>query len=86
MVACIVDGLERALDVGKTSVDDGIAVGAPLPRGGTELVTSGYGELTAEVFMVVPEDADAELPRIPDTGPGGTRDRWAEENERRVER
>src|SRR3984893_5373469 len=86
MVTCIVDGLERALDIGKTSVDDGIALRAPLPRAGTELVSSGYRELTAEVLMVVPQDVDAELPRIADTGPGGTRHRGAEENERRVER
>src|ERR1700730_8061685 len=86
MVTCIVDGLERALEIGKTSVDDGIALRAPLPRGGAELVTSGYGELTAEVLMVVPQDVDAELPRVTDTGPGGARHRGAQENERRGER
>src|SRR5580692_4932096 len=72
VVAPVVDGAERALDMGQRSFDDrcaGHRTGRPLDS--VELVTTRNGEGAADGLLVLLEDVHAEGAGLRDAGPAG---------------
>ena len=79
-------GVDDAVDVGDRVLEDRRPRLARVPSDAGEAVAAPGSEAPADLFLVLAQDVDGEVPAVPDRRPGRRRVRHAHEHERRVER